>query len=135
MWKVVKTKAKEVMLAEVKERGKKGGKEKKIRTERTEKRGKEKEKEKPRKKRIIEIKKLVEEWEIQDKDEEVVKSEAETRKLVPECFHKWIQVFEKKTSEWMPIRKLWNHAIDIKKRFVLKKRKVYPLSREEREEV
>ena len=35
----------------------------------------------------------------------------------------------------MPIQKLWNHAIDIKERFVPRKEKVYPLSREEREEV
>ena len=35
----------------------------------------------------------------------------------------------------MPTRKLWDHAIDTKERFVLKKRKVYLLLREEREEV
>jgi len=35
----------------------------------------------------------------------------------------------------MPTRKIWDHAIDIKKGFVLRKGKVYPLSREEREEV
>jgi len=35
----------------------------------------------------------------------------------------------------MPTRKLWDHAIDIKKEFVLRKEKVYPLLREEREEV
>jgi len=35
----------------------------------------------------------------------------------------------------MPTRKLWDHAIDVKKGFVLRKRRVYPLSREEREEV
>ena len=35
----------------------------------------------------------------------------------------------------MPTRKLWDHAIDIKKEFVPRKGKVYLLSREEREEV
>jgi len=35
----------------------------------------------------------------------------------------------------MPTRKPWDHAIDIKERFVPKKRKLYLLSREEREEV
>ena len=35
----------------------------------------------------------------------------------------------------MPTRKVWNHTINMKKRFVLRKGKVYPLSREEREEV
>jgi len=64
-----------------------------------------------------------------------VKSEAETKKMVPENFHKWIKVFGKKQSERMLIRKVWDHAIDVKEGFVLRKGKVYPLSREEREEV
>jgi len=44
-------------------------------------------------------------------------------------------VFGKKQSERMPTRKIWDHAIDVKKGFVPRKGKVYPLSREEREEV
>jgi len=35
----------------------------------------------------------------------------------------------------MLTRKVWDHAIDVKERFVPRKGKVYPLSREEREEV
>jgi len=35
----------------------------------------------------------------------------------------------------MPVRKVWDHAIDMKEGFVLRKGKVYPLSREEREEM
>ena len=35
----------------------------------------------------------------------------------------------------MPTRKLWNHAIYMKKGFVPRKGKVYLLSREKREEV
>ena len=35
----------------------------------------------------------------------------------------------------MPTRKVWDHVIEVKERFVPRKRKVYPLSREEREEV
>jgi len=65
----------------------------------------------------------------------VVKSEAEAKKLVPERFHKWIQVFGKNVSEQISIRKLWDHAIDMKKGFIPRKGKVYPLLREEREEV
>ena len=42
---------------------------------------------------------MVEKWEIWDKEEETAKSEAEMRKLVPEHFHKWIQIFGKKASE------------------------------------
>jgi len=35
----------------------------------------------------------------------------------------------------MPVQKAWDHAIELKEGFVPKKRKVYLLSREEREEV
>ena len=35
----------------------------------------------------------------------------------------------------MPIRKIWDHAIDLKKIFKPKKRRIYPLSRNKREEV
>jgi len=44
-------------------------------------------------------------------------------------------VFGKKQLERMPTRKIWDYAIDVKERFVLRKGKVYPLLREEREEV
>jgi len=83
----------------------------------------------------MEIKKIVEEWEIWDEEEEAAKSEEKAKRMVPEKFHKWIKVFGKKQSERMPTRKVWDHAIDVKEEFVPKKRKVYPLSREEREEV
>ena len=55
--------------------------------------------------------------------------------MVPEKFHEWIKVFGKKQSERMPTRKLWDHAIDVKEGFMPQKGKMYPLSREEREEV
>jgi len=55
--------------------------------------------------------------------------------LVPEKFHKWIYVFEKKASGQMPTRKLWDHIIDTKKGFVLRKGKLYLLLRKEREEM
>jgi len=78
---------------------------------------------------------VAEEWEIWDKREKVENSEEETKRLVPERFYKWIHVFGKKASERMPTRKLWDYAIDIKEEFVPRKGKVYPFSREEREEV
>ena len=96
----------------------------------------EKEKKKKQKKgRAVEVRKVVEEWEIWDEEEEAAKSETEAKKLVPEKFHEWIKVFGKKQSERMPMRKLWDHAIEVKEGFVPRKGKVYPLSREEREEV
>ena len=98
--------------------------------EEKEKRKEEKEKKKKQKKeKTVEVRKVVEEWEIWDEEEEVAKSEAEAKKLVLEKFYEWIKVFGRKQSERMPTRKLWDHAIDVKKG------KVYPLSREEREKV
>ncbi|KAG5633266.1 hypothetical protein H0H81_009315, partial [Sphagnurus paluster] len=63
------------------------------------------------------------------------KTEKTTAELVPPQFHKYLNVFEKKASERMPVRKPWDHAIDLKPDFVPKKTKVYPLSPEERTEV
>ena len=59
----------------------------------------------------------------------------EVKKMVPKKFHQWIKIFSKKQSERMPTRKVWGHAIEMKEGFVPWKRKVYPLSREERKEV
>jgi len=64
-----------------------------------------------------------------DEDKEVLK------RLVPRRFWKWKKVFGKKESERMPVRKIWDHAIELKEGFMPRKRKVYSLSREEREEV
>jgi len=64
-----------------------------------------------------------------DEDEEIL------RKLVPRKFWKWKKIFGKKESERMPVQKAWDHAIELKEGFMLRKGKVYSLSREEREEV
>jgi len=64
-----------------------------------------------------------------NKDKEVL------RKLVPRRFWRWKKVFGKKESERMSVQKAWDHAIELKKGFVPKKKKVYSLSREEKEEV
>jgi len=55
--------------------------------------------------------------------------------IVPRRFSKYLKVFEKKESERMLTRKIWDHAIDFREGFVLKKGKIYPLSRIEREKV
>ena len=81
---------------------------------------------------MMEVKKVAEEWKIWNEKEEVARSE---EKLVPDKFHRWIKVFGKKQSERMPSQKVWDHAIDLKEGFMPRKRKVYLLSREEREEV
>ena len=110
-------------------------KEEEVKKEVERKREEKNKKKKQKKGKIMEVKKMVEEWEIWDEEEEAERSEVEEKKLVPEQFHKWIKVFGKKQLERMPTRKVWDHAIDVKEGFVLRKGKVYPLSREEREEV
>jgi len=64
-----------------------------------------------------------------DKDKEILK------KLVPKRFWRWGKVFGKKKSKRIPVQKTWNYAIELKEGFMLKKEKIYSLSREKREEV
>jgi len=54
---------------------------------------------------------------------------------VPQKFHKWLKVFEKAESERIPVKKPWDHAINLKKDFVPRKRRTYLMSREEKREV
>ena len=57
--------------------------------EEVEKKKEEKKKKKKQKKgKPVEVRKVVEEWEIWDEKEEAAKSEAEAKKLVPEKFHR-----------------------------------------------
>ena len=81
-------------------------KEKEAKEEAGRKREEKEKKKKQKKGRAMEVRKVVEEWEIWDEEEEAAKSEAEAKKLVPEKFHEWIKVFGKKESERMPMRKL-----------------------------
>jgi len=55
--------------------------------------------------------------------------------MVPRRFLKWKKVFGKVESERMPTRKVWDHAIDLKETFKPQKGRIYPLSKNEREEV
>jgi len=91
-----------------------------------------KEKRKPTIEEVRMIERIIEEKE--EEEEDLIELRA-TDEMVPRWFHKYLKVFEKKDSERMPIRKTWNHTIDLRKGFVLKKEKIYPLSRVEREEV
>ena len=105
------------------------------RKRRREKKQERKGKKRQKKRKTIEVRKVAEEWEIWDEEEEIAKLEEKAKKLVLECLYKWIQVFGKKQSERMPTRKLWDHTIEVKKEFVPRKGKVYLLLREERKEV
>ena len=55
--------------------------------------------------------------------------------MVPRKFLKWRKVFGKVKSERMPTRKVWNHTIDLKEMFKPQKGRIYPLSKNKREEV
>jgi len=97
---------------------------------------KQEEKEEKRGRPTIEEEKMIKRilTEKDDDDDDKIKIRA-TEEMVPERFHKYLKVFEKKDSERMPMRKTWDYAIDLKEGFVPKKGKIYPLLRIEREEV
>jgi len=69
------------------------------------------------------------------REEEMELDHRKVEVMVPQKFHKWLKVFRKVKSERMPTRKVWDHAIDLKEEFKASKARVYPLSRNEREEV
>ena len=83
----------------------------------------------------MKVKRVAEEQEIWDEEEEAANSEEEARKLVSQRLYKWIHVFRKKASERMLTKKLWNYTIEMKEGFMPRKGKVYPLLREKRGEV
>jgi hypothetical protein len=66
---------------------------------------------------------------------EVPKPDPKPEDLVPKAYHKYLKVFSKKESERMPVRKPWDHAIDMKDTFVPKKGRLIPLSPQEQKEV
>ena len=70
----------------------------------------------------------------QDEKEDLIEIRT-VEKMVHRRFHKYLKVFEKKELERMLIRKTWDYAINLREGFVLKKGKIYSLSRIEREEV
>jgi len=46
--------------------------------------------------------------------------EADHRKveeMVPKWFHKWLKMFGKVESKKMPVRKMWDHAINLQNDF------------------
>jgi len=101
--------------------------------------GKSQKKEKVKRVATEEEEKIVH-WMIDDKEdwgkeEEMEKDYRKIEEMVPKKFLKWRKVFGKVKSKRMPTRKIWDHAIDLKKTFKPQKGKIYPLSKNEREEV
>ena len=69
------------------------------------------------------------------KEEEIEADYRKIKEMVPRRFLKWKKVFGKVESERIPTRKIQDHAIDLKETFKPQKRKIYPLSKDKREEV
>jgi len=79
-------------------------------------------------------------WAIDDKEdwgreEEIEENHRKIKKMVPKKFLKWRKVFGKVELKRMPKRKIWDHAIDLKETFKPQKERIYPLSKNKREEV
>jgi len=92
------------------------------------------------KKEIREDKKKIVRWAVDEKEdwereEEIEADHMKVEEMVPKRFHKWLKVFGKVESERIPVRKVWDHVIDLNDNFKVSKARVYPLSRNEKEEV
>ena len=55
--------------------------------------------------------------------------------LVPPCYHSYLDIFSEKAASQFPLRKPWDHAIDLKDSFKPKKGRLIPLSPKEQKEV
>jgi len=123
VWKLIKDKTDQAKMAKTE-----GEKQKK------EKMQKERKKEfgKLRIEEEIKIARMIEEK--QEEKEDLIEIRT-VEEIVPRRFHKYSKVFENKELERMLARKTWDHAIDLREGFVFLKKKIYPLSRIEREEV
>jgi len=92
------------------------------------------------KREIRENKKKIVRWAVDEKEdwgreEEMEADHRKVEEMVPKRFHKWLKVFGKVESKRMLVRKVWDHAIDLRDDFRVSKVRVYPLSRNEKEEV
>ena len=76
------------------------------------------------------------EWIHQAKVEAPAKKPIHTpEELVPPCYHSYLDIFLEKAASRFPLRKPWDHTIDLKDSFKPKKGRLIPLSPEEQKEV
>jgi len=66
---------------------------------------------------------------------EVELDREKVRKMVPQRFHKWLKVFEKMESKRMPVRKPWDHVINLREDLVPRKGRTYLILKKEKEEI
>ena len=81
------------------------------------------------------VRRAVDKKEDWGREEEIEVDHRKVEEMVPERFHKWLKVFGKVESERMLIRKIWDYVIDLNDNFKASKVRVYPLSRNKKEEV
>ena len=89
VWEIVETKVGKIRVAKTERR-------REEEEEKQEEKEKKENKLKLKKEKIMEIKKVAEEWEIWNDDDDEARLEKEAKKLVPEQFHKWIKIFGEK---------------------------------------
>ena len=99
-----------------------------------------KEKKKKERRVIILEEENIVRWAIDNKEdwgreEEIEENHRKIEEMIPEKFLKWRKVFGKIELERIPMRKIWDHAIDLKEMFVPQKGRIYLLSKDKREEV
>jgi len=92
------------------------------------------------KKEIREDEKKIVRWAVDEKkdwrrEEEIKVDHRKVEEIVSKRFHRWLKVFGKIELERMPVRKAWDHAIDLNDNFKASKARVYSLSRNKKEEV
>ena len=75
-------------------------------------------------------------WGTKDLNPQMKDGKSKTpEEIAPKHFHKFMKVFSKKASERMLIRKLWDHAIEMRPGYEPKKAKNIPLSPQEQKEI
>jgi len=92
------------------------------------------------KKKIREDKRKIIRWIVDKKkdwgrEEEIEADYRKVEEIVSKQFHRWLKVFRKVKSERIPVRKVWDHAMDLNNSFKVSKARVYPLSRNKKKEV
>jgi len=68
-------------------------------------------------------------------NDEVELDRKKVGKMVLQKFHRWLKVFKKAESKRMPVRKPWDHAMNLREDFMPRKGKTYLMSREKKEKV
>jgi len=56
-------------------------------------------------------------------NDEVKLDREKVRKVVLQKFHKWLKVFKKTKSKRIPVKKPWDHVINLREDFVPRKKR------------